>query len=102
MRTRLPAWWSLTCWTTCFNPRAREDATGAGVHLQIPQGVSIHAPVRTRPDTALTVVRTLGFNPRAREDATVTMLCRLGLRPSFNPRAREDATLRRVGYCSSI
>ena len=33
---------------SCFNPRAREDATPESVRNKPPIGVSIRAPVRTR------------------------------------------------------
>ena len=54
-----------------FNPRAREGATPKAQLTNSHQVVSIHAPVRARPDRIFPEhVEDFGFNPRAREGAT--------------------------------
>ena len=76
-----------------FNPRAREGATRRGQN-QIPAfWVSIHAPVKARPDRrGGSLYSHLRFNPRAREGATWTPALWLPVFFCFNPRAREGAT----------
>ena len=55
--------------------------------------VSIHAPVRERPDFTLIVKRKISFNPRSREGATSDTTQPAAPLNGFNPRSREGATI---------
>ena len=76
-----------------FNPRPREGATAVALRVLRLLGVSIHAPVKGRPDHDHGNGEFLpGFNPRPREGATGEGTARGKQVKGFNPRPREGAT----------
>ena len=77
-----------------FNPRPREGATGGLEQFRQVFHVSIHAPVKGRPDELMAVYRGETVSIHAPVKGRRGGNLRQGLVRGFNPRPREGATAR--------
>ena len=76
----------------CFNPRTHEGATVIARVQDWMSDVSIHAPMRVRPEAPPPTPSSASFNPRTHEGATLRIKNEWDAERSFNPRTHEGAT----------